>query len=143
MAGELRPFDNARRPTILCIDDDPQISETIAIRLRQYEVDVLRSYHGMHGLWLAMTSEPELIITDLTMPQGGGNYVIECLKNNRETCRIPIIVLTGRRDPQVESTARNLGIENFLTKPILFNNLAAAIREYVPLREVYEVDLLR
>jgi len=120
-------------PLVLCIDDDPEISETIALRLRQYQVDVMRAFHGMQGLWLATMCRPDLIITDLNMPQGGGSYIIECLRNHSDTCDVPIIVLTGQRHSQLEANVRGLGAEKFLTKPIHFDELAAAISTFIPL----------
>ncbi|MEX0641986.1 MAG: response regulator, partial [Pirellulales bacterium] len=120
-------------PVVLCIDDDPEVSEAIALRLRQYKVSVLRAFHGMHGLWLAMNCRPDLIITDLKMPQGEGSYIIERLRNHSDTCGLPIIVLTGQRNPQLEITVRLLGAEHVLTKPVHFDELAAAIRTFVPL----------
>jgi two-component system chemotaxis response regulator CheY len=120
-------------PVVLCIDDDPEISESIALRLRPYEVDVLRAFHGMHGLCLAVACQPDLIITDLNMPQGGGSYVIECLRSHSDTCGLPIIVLTGQRNPQVEATVRRLGAVHVLKKPVRFDELAAAISKFVPL----------
>src|SRR3972149_4510667 len=99
-------LQNAAWPTILCIDDDPQIAETIALRLNQYEVNMLSACHGMHGFWLAMTNRPNVIVTDVVMPQGGGEYVVDCLRHNSDTHDIPIIVLTGRRDSQVGSRLR-------------------------------------
>jgi DNA-binding response OmpR family regulator len=127
--------DFSDRSTVLCIDDDPQISEAIALRLRQYDVEVLRAFHATHGLWLAMTCWPDLTITDICMPQGGGSYVMECLRHNPATHDIPIIVLTGHRDPQLEASARQLGIEDFLTKPVRFDDLRAAIQKVIPLHE--------
>jgi DNA-binding response OmpR family regulator len=125
----------ANRATVLCIDDDPQISESIALRLRSFDVEVLRAFHGTHGLWLAKRKLPELVITDMRMPQGGGNYIIQCLRQHAATRAIPIIVLTGQRNPQLEATARQLGINDFLTKPVQFAELRAAIQKIIPLRE--------
>ena len=120
-------------PVVLCIDDDPEISEAIAVRLGRYKVDVLRAFHGMHGLCLAVTCRPDLIITDLNMPQGGGSYIIEKLRSHPGTCGLPIIVLTGQRNSEAEVTVRQLGAEQVLTKPIHFNELSAAINKFVPL----------
>lgn len=125
---------NESWPTILCIDDDPQISEAISLRLNEYEVNVLSAAHGMHGFWLAMTNRPQLVITDVHMPQGVGDYIVECLKHNSDTCQIPIIVLTGLRDAGLENRLRHGGADDFLVKPVPFEVLQAAIEKYVPLQ---------
>jgi CheY-like chemotaxis protein len=122
-------------PTILCIDDDPDVSEYIATQLQQYDVDVLRAFHGMHGLWLAKTRCPDLIITDVRMPQGNGDYIVECLRNHPVTKEIPIIVLTGQRDASLNTTASRFGVEVTLVKPIQFSDLASAIKKFIPLSQ--------
>jgi DNA-binding response OmpR family regulator len=122
-------------PTILCIDDDPQIPEAIQLRLRSYEVNVLCAYHGMHGFWLAMTERPDLVITDMRMPQGQGDYVVECLRNNSDTSTIPVIVLTGQRKSEVQQRLHGLNVEAVFTKPVRFDELQAAIEQHVPLRK--------
>lgn len=122
-------------PTLLCIDDDPQIVETFRLRLRDYEVEVLSAYHGMHGFWQAMKERPDLIVTDLRMPQGRGDYLIRCLRNNSDTRSIPVIVLTGQRDPELVGTMRQLGTQEFFTKPVPFQTLLGAISKYIPLKK--------
>ena len=119
---------------LLCIDDDPQICEAIQLRLRDYEVDVQCGYHGTHGFWLAMSERPDLIITDLRMPQGEGDYIVECLRNNSDTRDIPIIVLTGQRGPEAIQRMRQLDVQAFFTKPISFEQLLAVIEQHIPLR---------
>jgi len=126
---------NAAWPTILCIDDDPQIPETIGLRLNQYEVNVLSAGHGMHGFWLAMTIRPGLILTDIHMPQGTGDHIIDCLRHNTDTHDIPIIVLTGQRDPQLERRLRERGADEFIIKPVPFETLRTAIQRYIPLEQ--------
>jgi two-component system, OmpR family, response regulator RpaA len=128
-------LENADWPTILCIDDDPQIPESIGLRLSQYEVNVITASHGMHGFWLAMTGRPALVITDLNMPQGAGDYVVECLRQNSDTREIPVIVLTGRRDANLESRMRNNGVNEYLVKPVHFDTLLEAIVKNIPIQE--------
>ena len=135
MANETCGVVNAQWPTLLCIDDDPLIPEVIGLRLNQYEVNVLSAFHGMHGFWLAMTDRPDLIITDMRMPQGAGDYVVDCLRHNSDTRDIPVIVLTGQRDAQIESRMRHLGVDEFFTKPVQFETLRDAIFKYLPLKE--------
>lgn len=121
-------------PTILSIDDDPQITEAIDLQLRSYAVKVVGAPYGMHGFWLAVTEQPDLIITDLRMPQGQGNYVVKCLRDNANTQAIPVIVLTGVRGSAMQEQLRGLDVQAVFTKPVLFDNLLAAIGKYVPLR---------
>jgi response regulator RpfG family c-di-GMP phosphodiesterase len=128
-------FVGADWPTLLTIDDDPHISATFVARLNQYEVHVLSAYHGMHGFWMAMTNRPNLVVTDVRMPQGSGDYVVDCLRNNSDTREIPVIILTGQRNTQIEARMRRLGVSDFFVKPVLFEQLIGAIRKHIPLKE--------
>jgi DNA-binding response OmpR family regulator len=126
---------DSRWPMILCIDDDPEITEAIRIRLRPYELEVLCADHGMQGFWLAMTERPDLIVTDMRMPQGAGDYIVRCLRNNSDTRSIPVIVLTGKRGQELDRQLKGLEVGIVLTKPVSFEDLQAAMAKYVPLRD--------
>ena len=126
-----RPDQSAQSPVVLCIDDDPQVSEVIRDRLYDYEVKLLSAFSGMQGLWIAATNKPDVIITDLLMPMGDGATIIECLKRNAKTAPIPIIVLTAKRESSLQPSVKKIGANSFLTKPILFNDLLEELRRYI------------
>ena len=133
--SHLDSSEDSNWPTLLCIDDDLQIGESIKLRLSEYEVHVILSFHGMHGFHEAMSQKPDLIITDMRMPQGEGNVVVECVRNNPDTCQIPIIILTGQRDRPLEKQMRRLGVQDYFNKPLHFDELREAIAKYIPLRK--------
>ncbi len=133
--------DKSKRPILLCIDDDLQIGESIKLRLSEYEVEVVLCFHGMHGFHEAMKQTPDLIITDMRMPQGEGNIVVECVRSNSKTSQIPIIILTGQRDRPLEAQMRRLGVQDYLNKPVDFDELREAIVKYIPLRKRAETVL--
>ncbi len=127
--------DEPTCPKILCIDDDPNISEAFARRFHSYDVEVVRAFHGMHGFWLAVTEKPDVIITDLRMPQGEGEYVVKCLKRNVDTSHIPVVVLTGMSEPGLEARMIHLGVEHVFPKPASFDEILDKIGQYVDLRK--------
>lgn len=116
---------------VLCIDDDPDVSHAISLSLRNSGVEVLRAFHGMQGFWLAMSEKPDLIITDIAMPNGTGDYIVECLKRNSDTSHLPVIVLTGSRDQDLERKMLALGVDKLLRKPLKLTELQSAIRSLV------------
>ena len=121
-------------PKILCIDDDPAVGRFIQIHLSKYRVEVLDARYGTHGYWEAMVHRPDVIITDLRMPQGSGDYVVECLKRNMTTRNIPVIVLTGRRDPALQRYLQALGIARYFLKPLPFSELYEELQRHVRLQ---------
>ena len=122
-------------PKVLCIDDDPDVSRAIQLRLDNFEVEVIPAFFGTQGLGLAVTEKPDVIITDLKMPQGGGEYLLECLKCNAKTVDIPVIVLTGKSDENLPARMYRLGAAKLLKKPIAFDELVQELRRYIELRE--------
>ena len=132
--AQTEPNDK-RTPIILCIDDDPDITRTIELRLSSYEVEVMCNFTGMQGFWQAVQHKPDLIITDLLMPQGDGEHLIECLKRNQETYAIPVIVISGQKGHKVESQMRRMGADSFFHKPISYEVLLDEINQYIQLRE--------
>jgi FixJ family two-component response regulator len=69
------------------------------------------------------------------MPQGCGDYLVQSLRNNSDTKSIPVIVLTGHRDPELAGTMRRLGAQEFFTKPVPFPTLLEAMAKYIPLKK--------
>ncbi len=121
-------------PVVLCIDDDPQVVEVIQDYLDRYEVRLLPAYFGEQGIWLAAIHRPDVIITDLRMPQGDGATVIEALRRNAKTAAIPVIVLTGRSEPMLDGQLRRRGASTCLHKPLHVHDLLAELRRYIEVR---------
>lgn len=132
------PTETSASPKILVVDDDLHILKAIKIRLRAYGVEVLLAPSAIQGYWTALKGRPDVIITDYTMPNGYGNYLINRLQNCSLTKDIPVIVLTGRtvefkKDHSLERNVLRLGAARFLTKPLDFDELLAELRKHVDL----------
>jgi DNA-binding response OmpR family regulator len=121
------------RPRILSIDDDPDVSRIIQMRLLPYGVDVQRAFKGMQGFWWSVDMRPDVIITDMEMPDGEGNYILSRIRSHSITKDTPVIVLTGKRDIAIKRAMLNLGASSYLTKPIDFAELFAELRQHIPL----------
>jgi CheY-like chemotaxis protein len=137
MRSESTVFDPSTRfhtPTILCIDDDPHVSEVIHDQLDAYDVKFLQAFFGSQGIWMAVRQKPDVVICDLRMPQGDGATVIECLKRNARTAAIPIVVLTARHEPGLQQQLEKIGASSCLTKPIHFNDLLDELQRHIEVR---------
>lgn len=121
-------------PRILCVDDDPDIQTSIELRMREYDVEVEHAYYGTQGVFEAMNSRPDLILMDLAMPNGSGEYLLDGLKNNATTAGTPVIVLTGMRDPAVKQRVLNAGADVFLSKPASFEELLHQMSRFINIR---------
>ncbi|MDV6030926.1 MAG: response regulator [Phycisphaera sp. RhM] len=129
------PSKATSTPRILCIDDDPEICRTLEVRLSAYLAEVLIAYFGTQGFWEAITDHPDLILMDISMPQGDGRFVLQSLRNNQVTERIPVIVLTGMRNPELRSEMLSLGADRFLHKPIHFDVLLSEMQSFIELEK--------
>jgi len=119
------------RPWVLCVDDDPDFAAALKLRLQQHGVDVLHAFAGIEGYRFAFTHEAQAIILDQEMPDGNGEYILRRLKESPVTEGIPVIVLTGRQDQALARRMYNLGAARFLTKPVDWEELWAALRPLV------------
>jgi response regulator RpfG family c-di-GMP phosphodiesterase len=122
-----------RHYTVLTIDDDPNVCQALKRRLERLNLEVIQACYGMHGIHLAKTVVPDLIITDLRMPQGEGHNVVEWLKSCPQTRHIPVVVLTGLQDPGLEERLRALGAAEYLSKPVSFEDLCDVLSRFLPL----------
>ena len=123
------------RPTIVCIDDDPETIRAISLILSKYDVELVAGFTGEQGIWETLSRKPDLVITDIRMPRGSGDTVIECLRAVPQTGFIPVIVLTGMRDRHLKGRMRRIGATGYLLKPVPISDLLAEIGKYVELRE--------
>lgn len=126
---------STQTPHILCVDDDPDFQTTIELRMRKYDVEIEHAFYGMQGIVEAHQSLPDLILMDLAMPHGNGEYLLDVVKRNDATANIPVIVLTGMRNPGLKNRLINSGAEAFLQKPVHFDELVHQISRFVDLRE--------
>ncbi len=128
-ASPFAPHEN--RPKVLTIDDDPDFSKVIKMRLEPLGIEVHRAFSGMQGYWTALDVKPDVIITDMNMPDGEGNYIVGRLKSHPLTQNIPIIVLTGQDNLGLKRMVLGLDVAGYLTKPLNLEQLIDNLREHV------------
>jgi DNA-binding response OmpR family regulator len=122
-----------RPPKVLCIDDDPDISKAIKLRLETHGIDVLRAFDGMPGFWTALDTRPDVIICDMVMPNGDGNHLFRRFQSHTLTKDVPIIILTAQTNPALRRLMLSLGVAAYLTKPIVFDELLRELRPFLPI----------
>ncbi|MEO1496235.1 MAG: response regulator [Planctomycetota bacterium] len=117
-----RPEDAKRRfrprHRVLWVDDDPNVAAAYARRLRRKRIEILPASDGMQGYWQAVTSRPDLIVTDLRMPRWQGGDLIECLRANAQTASIPLVVLSGYVTRKLQRELYDAGAASVLEKPV-------------------------
>ncbi|MFA5837815.1 MAG: response regulator transcription factor [Bellilinea sp.] len=112
-------------PTILLIDDEPQILRALKTILAANHFKVVLATTGEQGIAMAVAQPPDLIILDLTLPDMDGIAVAEAV---REWSRVPIIVLSVRDNEKDKVAALDKGADDYLTKPFGIEELLARVR---------------
>ena len=110
---------------ILVIDDEFQITRVLKRSLGAHGYDLRTASDGEAGLDLFRDFRPDLVITDLSMPEMSG---IEVCRSIRKTSDIPIIVLSVRGEEAMKVEALDAGADDYITKPFGMNELLARVR---------------
>lgn len=116
-------------PRILCIEDDGETAGLIAEELvdRGFIVDI--AYSGQRGLAAIFRERPDLVLSDVTMPEMSGFEVLERLTGVAPRfANMPFIFLTALADRDNELRGRRLGADDYVTKPIDFDILEVIVR---------------
>jgi DNA-binding NarL/FixJ family response regulator len=116
------------RPRILCIEDDPGTAELIVEVLEGEGFAISVAANGLAGL-TALNERPDLILCDIDLPDVSGFEVLERIRNGRLLPPgVPFIFLTAFSQRVHQIQGRQLGADDYLTKPIDFELLVAIIR---------------
>ncbi|MCM3627861.1 response regulator transcription factor [Paenibacillus glycanilyticus] len=124
-----------QRTTILIAEDDPDIAELIALHLGKEGYQVLKAVDGREAVRLAQTSEIDLIILDIMMPNMDGYEVIRVI---REQHRMPIIFLSAKTSDFDKITGLVMGADDYMTKP--FNPMELLARVNAQLRRFKQLN---
>src|SRR6266700_1067016 len=110
---------------ILVVDDEPQITRVLKTTLSSQGYGVRTAAEGEEALLQMKSWPPDLIITDLRMPNVDG---LELCRRVRMESRIPIIVLSVKGEESIKVEALDAGADDYITKPFSINELLARVR---------------
>lgn len=113
---------------ILVIEDDAKLRHQFAELLRLDGYEVVEARNGREGVERARRDAPDLVLCDITMPEMNGHRVLETLRAEPRTAHLPFVFLTGWSELEDVRTGMNLGADDYLTKPVVPDELSAAIR---------------
>ena len=115
----------AAKGNILVVDDEPQITRVLKTTLSSQGYGVRTASDGEEALLSLKDWTPDLVITDLRMPNLGG---LELCRQIRAKSRIPIIVLSVKGEERIKVDALDAGADDYVTKPFGVNELLARVR---------------
>jgi two-component system KDP operon response regulator KdpE len=110
---------------ILVVDDEPQLTRVLRTGLKSRGYDVRVAADGLAGFEAFSDWHPNLVITDLAMPNMDG---LELCRRIRAMSQAPIIVLSAKGEEKTKIEALDLGADDFVTKPFGIDELLARVR---------------
>jgi len=111
----------SRSTKILVVDDEPAMREVLEMRLQEWGFEVCLATDGAEGKELAESYDPDIVISDVIMPQVSGMELLRALKAG-DSDR-PIILVTAQATIDLAVDAMKLGAQDFVTKPIDYPKL--------------------
>jgi CheY-like chemotaxis protein len=115
-------------PLVLIVDDDPDTREMYSMYLTAQRMRVLLAGDGATAIRTAVSSQPDVIVMDLSLPGIDGWDAIRWLKGYKRTAHIPVVALTGRFFGRSAESAIEAGCDTYLLKPCLPEHLSKEIR---------------
>ncbi|HUK86442.1 MAG TPA: response regulator transcription factor [Terriglobales bacterium] len=110
---------------ILVVDDEPQITRVLRTSLSSQGYDIRVANDGEAALEILKDWNPDLVITDLSMPRMDG---LELCRRLRAKSQMPILVLSVRGEERTKVQALDAGADDYVTKPFGMNELLARVR---------------
>ena len=107
------------------VDDEPQLTRVLRTGLKSRGYDVRAAADGLAGFEAFTDWHPDLVITDLAMPNVDG---LELTRRLRAISQVPIIVLSAKGEEKTKVEALDLGADDFVTKPFGIDELLARVR---------------
>ena len=114
-----------QQPRILVVDDEPQLARVLRTGLKTHGYDVRVAADGVSALETFGDWRPDLVVTDLAMPEMGG---LELCRRLRELSQVPVIVLSVRGEEKTKVEALDAGADDYVTKPFGMDELLARVR---------------
>jgi CheY-like chemotaxis protein len=115
---------------VLLVEDSPFLRYAFGRLLRLQGYDVMEAADGRAALECFEQFQPQLVITDLTMPVMDGVALMEAMRDDPSTAQIPVVAITADSSHSAEHRARAAGAVDVITKPIDLPDLLARLREY-------------
>jgi len=121
-------------PVLLIVEDNPDVTEYL-ISLLEKEYAITYAENGKAGLEKALELVPDIILSDVLMPEMDGIEMLSLLKKDMRTSHIPVILLTAKADVASRLEGFETGAEVYLEKPFHKEELSIRLRKLIELRK--------
>ena len=126
---------DTKKPLILLVEDNEDFLFYLKDNLKM-NYSIIEAQNGLEGWKLAQQRIPDLIVTDIMMPEMDGIELCKNIKSDKNTSHIPVILLTGRTSNKKRVESFELGADDYITKPFSFEILESRIKNLIMQREL-------
>ncbi|MGD9931576.1 MAG: substrate-binding domain-containing protein [Mangrovibacterium sp.] len=124
---------SSERPVVLLVEDDKEVRSYIKECLQE-AYEILEAPNGKVALKMIEEEEPDLIVSDIMMPEMDGLELTHKIKNDLKTCHIPVILLTAKSSLEQRLEGLEEGADSYIPKPFSKDHLQIRIRKLLELR---------
>ncbi|ABZ76472.1 response regulator receiver protein [Shewanella halifaxensis HAW-EB4] len=119
-----------KKARILVVDDDPVCSSLLlSILGDDYQVTTVNT--GCDVADIANIQRPDVIFLDIMMPGKNGYQVLKDLKQDPQTSKLPVIIVSALSEQSDENLALRIGADGYITKPIVPSSVFAVLKKYL------------
>ncbi|MCS5489702.1 two-component regulator propeller domain-containing protein [Algoriphagus limi] len=127
-----------KSPLVLIVEDNDDLRKFIKDNLKGY-FNLIEARNGKEGLYLALKKVPDLIISDVMMPEMDGIELCHSLKTDEKTSHIPIILLTAKSEEEHMLKGLREGADDYMIKPFSIQKLLVRIEKLIELRKNLQI----
>jgi DNA-binding response OmpR family regulator len=127
-------FDSDEKPVVLIVEDQKDVREYIKDSLGS-GYTIIEAENGKQGLQQVEEEEPDIIISDIMMPEMDGLEMTRKLKNQLKTSHIPIILLTAKASQEQKLEGLEEGADSYIPKPFNKRHLQIRVKKLIELRK--------
>ena len=134
-AGEAGAARNdAPKPSLLLVDDNPDFRSYLREALKQ-QYEILEAPNGKKGLETILNEMPDLVVSDVVMPEMDGIELCRLVKGDQRISHIPLILLTAHTAEERQLQGYETGADAYITKPFQFDILSVRIQNLIRQKE--------
>jgi len=132
--GPCKDNKDGKKPTILLVEDNDDFRFYIKDNLKAF-FNIIEAENGKKGWQKALAQHPNLVVSDISMPEMNGNDLCLKIKSDKRTSHIPVILLTALTGEDQQLKGLETGASDYLTKPFNFEILQSKIRNILSQQE--------
>ena len=132
--AQIRETRDGKKPTVLLVEDNDDFRFYIKDNLKD-TFNIIEAENGKKGWQKALAQHPNLVVSDIAMPEMNGIELCQKIKNDTRTSHIPVILLTAMAGEEQQLKGLGTGASDYMTKPFNFEILLSKIKNILSQQE--------